>query len=602
MRNSSFRKLVVLPIVVGIVFFTGCAKQEGVRGVNSTESAGVISSSVAISLDLLDFEPAFGRPYSGQEVFAYIDEYPVTLEELDRFLQVIGPIDMQSHGIESGKVDPFTALKAFKRYFALVKEGNRQGIDNEIPFVNSMKLYVLAQIGAREYKNFANTVVVPVEDIREQLPEKWKQVNFGLKVFPTKKAAMEAKGKIDNGASFSELGTTADKGSKLEEPAVYETGFVFMKSGFFDKFDEPYLFGLEIGDVSDPVVSGVGTVIAQVIDIKDFSDEQKNEHLKKIRDRLTALRVSNYEQEALESIQFKVDTKLLVRLFEEEIDTGRIRKGSANIAKINGINLTYRDFRRMVPIPQSYIVKEVPREVWSSQLGRYMRDFLLKVAIANLTIAENSGFYEIEPSLRKSVHDFKWVNLYTETESRFVLEQAGEVSEKDLLARYEQDIEQFELPETVVFDYYFTPKNTDIQILWDSYEAGIPFEKVGEKIFVAGGMHGGKTSLKMKEGRVPRIENLTALGEAALSLNEGEVRVLDASMGYYFCRIKEKLPVRTKPFDEVRDDIEKVIVQERGGSKAARIIKELEAKLSVKLVEEVREPQMQKAPAFQELG
>jgi hypothetical protein len=188
-------------------------------------------------------------------------------------------------------------------------------------------------------------------------------------------------------------------------------------------------------------------------------------------------------------------------------------------------------------------------------------------------------------------------------ESALVVEMAGPVKESDLKSRYKIDRAKFLVPETIVFDYYFTPEAEHIQTIWDAYEAGTPFEDVGKTVTVKGGMHGGKTALQMKNGRVPRVEELTEMAEAIFTLKEGELRVLDAALGYYFCRINEIIPEHYKPFEDVTSAIERTIIQERGGEKAAERIKELESKLKITLTDERQDgPPPQRAPAFQELG
>lgn len=85
-------------------------------------------------------------------------------------------------------------------------------------------------------------------------------------------------------------------------------------------------------------------------------------------------------------------------------------------------------------------------------------------------------------------------------------------------------------------------------------------------------------------GWVKRDELRQELSQAAFALQPGQhSRIIETPDGYYLLRVEEHKPARYRPLNEVRDEIEKTLLQQQRATMQAEWIKQLRAKAYIRL-------------------
>ena len=72
--------------------------------------------------------------------------------------------------------------------------------------------------------------------------------------------------------------------------------------------------------------------------------------------------------------------------------------------------------------------------------------------------------------------------------------------------------------------------------------------------------------------------------EAVFSMDKGEVRgPVKTQFGYHLIKVEDKTEAKTKAFEDVKEQVVNMLIQERQQKKYLELIKELREKYGVKL-------------------
>lgn len=180
-----------------------------------------------------------------------------------------------------------------------------------------------------------------------------------------------------------------------------------------------------------------------------------------------------------------------------------------------------------------------------------------------------------------------------------------EVAEEAIAAFYADNARFFEVPEqveashiliTVTNDEQKAEARAKIDAIRERLVAGEDFAKLAsENSDCPSAKQGGNLGYFGHGQMVPPFE------KAAFALATNEIsEVVETSFGFHVIKVTDKKEASKKPLEEVRDDIEKHLRNEKGGDLMEKFIAELRAKAKIIMNEALTTPPEPKVPELSE--
>ena len=156
------------------------------------------------------------------------------------------------------------------------------------------------------------------------------------------------------------------------------------------------------------------------------------------------------------------------------------------------------------------------------------------------------------------------------------------VSEKELIAYYNENIEKFITPEQIKGRRILVEAKQEADEILEHLKAGADFADIArEKSKDATAKRGGAFGWLARGQMVPAVERV------AFALSKGEVSgIISTKYGHYIIKVEDKKAPRQKVFSTVRNQIQQRLMSKKRKEQLAQKTIELEEKYGVKLYPE----------------
>ncbi len=240
------------------------------------------------------------------------------------------------------------------------------------------------------------------------------------------------------------------------------------------------------------------------------------------------------------------------------------------LAEIGGRFITLFDLelriQRMLPMVRQRFTDLEAREDWFRSL---VKDKLFSLA------AKDENLQHI-PDLQSEINeaiDRALVRIYKRR-----IKEARAISEKEIIAFYEENIEKYQTPEQIRGRHILVKSKEEAEEILKSIKAGNDFGKLArERSIDPTGQNGG-TLEWVSRGRMP------AATKEVFVLQKGEVsEIITTHSGYNILQVEDKRASRQMPFSDVKDRVKKNLVITKQKEAIDKKKKELEERYQVKL-------------------
>ncbi len=590
-------KTALLFFLAALIVTTGC-KQSTVP-TESIEKPGKTGQ-------ILTYEPYeevnATQVYEGDPV-AWFDDSPVFGDELERFGKKQKNRIHNTYIPHSGDRGPQPLsgdfgglLDAYLDYRMMVKEAiskNLQGTRRSREYNHLLRLYVLAQDYRAYLKDHAP---ISADAIKYKLPEEWVQMNFAMKVFPSLEEAHSARAAIESREDYLSLKDGFNRNEDKGE--IAQTALVWKGSGFFNEVDEGFLFQLEEGQISDPVETGLGLALLLVLERRDYSEEEKQEYIAKIRKELTASYLENMITKMNREGPYEINRVSLNQLFGEG-EGPKPGEDELPVFTFEGVPVSLKIVTSVFPINFRFMMRTQDPKDWTS----YAESVLRKIA-TELTLGLEAGKNDIPVSLpaRRSLKENNERFLVDLLEGAVFLELADRgVSKEQTKTYYSANSRKFEAADTLFVSYYFSPFLGVMQPLADRVIAGsTSFEGLVDDVVrmnrsgedtprELAGLHNSDEIIKRKVV-VMGDDTFPGFQEALFAMKDGSVRILRSNMGEFLFRKDGFKDGGIVPFDDgVHAQIASYLLQQKVDAMMDNIAAERRKDVNVRFSDDWKE-------------
>ncbi len=478
------------------------------------------------------------------DVVALVDKKPVTWAELEKF----GVEKVGRHN--TLMKDPLSFLPSYVRYQALLKEARRRGIPDSTAYRRTSLLREAVLLGVPYQGYLFQNAPIDPESIKRQLPSGWTKMKFRLYGFTTTAEAEAARARL-KGPEFQ----TPEGGLPGQVPVAGkmnpETGWLFPGSGRFDAFDDPYLFTLRKGELSKPVQTGLGPVLALVLDRHDLDAGEQAQYLTDVRRALMQGAGPAYVNQVASAYPVTLDSAVFQRVVKVQLVQGRPASDEV-VGKVGDLAVTYRDFLRQGKPNLRLLMLKLPPERWADSLQADFKNFGQTVALG--LAARKARWFPAgagdAAGWKKRLELEQEEVVLSTLQDQVFSEAKATATEEEVRAFYERAKDRFRQKETITVQYYFTPQAEHLTSMSKLAEEGKPFDALSAAVDRQRSPH--DRPLKMQEKVLDRDSNeLEHLHDALFAMKKGEVKILELPTGFYLVRIAERKEDRIPPYEEV---------------------------------------------------
>lgn len=189
-----------------------------------------------------------------------------------------------------------------------------QGLSDEETYRNIVHLSLLQEAA------IAEDIEIPEEDIKKRHEENNTEIKAQHILVEDEETANEVKKKLDEGGDFAELAKEYSTDGSAEQGG--DLGY-FSKGKMVPEFEET-AFGMEPGEVSDPVQSQFGFHIIKVNDKREVEEPTKYEDVKEdirrelLNERMDVAKVQEKMDGLMKDANIDVNVDGLENMFEKE--------------------------------------------------------------------------------------------------------------------------------------------------------------------------------------------------------------------------------------------------------------------------------------------
>jgi len=254
------------------------------------------------------------------------------------------------------------------------------------------------------------------------------------------------------------------------------------------------------------------------------------------------------------------------------------------IAEVGSYKVTARDLdqRLLYQFPELH-------GVYSASNERSIRE-ILGVDIDHLCLiseAERVGYPDSSVRFRQNMEVARRQILqkdYVED----IIHTAAQPTEAEVLKAYEERKEQFRQPARAIIRHILVATEGEARAAMARIQQGTPFAQLATEITThepsrrAGGAVG-----YVQRGRpVETVGEVPELVDAALSMEEGTMRVVKTALGWHVLRVDRQIPEGYAPFSEVREQIAQSMFRTVGTMVLDSTLRALRVKFNTRLNDE----------------
>ena len=516
--------------------------------------------------------PEEARKPVSETVF-YIDDNPVTMDDLAVFKKIFSRTMSSRHGQSGDDLEALDLVQPYVNYYSVVQKARQEGYDRKPGLEFSNEAVRLAISGPEFMKWFVNNAEFSPAEIKSMIPSQWVMMNFALKAFNSEGAAQTARQAMKNPEDF----LAAAGNLKVSERKNPDTGLIFPGSGFFGAYDDKVLFDLQEGQISQPVESGVGWIICLVKERKELNEGERSNYLRRKRRDWSFKRAQNdlnrYVQE--KGIQVKREN------LKEAIQREYLGLGFSDlpVLSVGGKDLTYRTFRYLVKTNYKNIFDSIPANRW---LGMIQSDLevvgkkILAGRKGEEEIPESARKRLIPESLEKVIRLSQGAILYSNYIQDYEHNTSVNVSRNDAQKYYNENKNRFRTPASARIRYLLSPYEKDRAMFRRIVSRGGGLDDILQAMSEGVDTLHGKNSIKIYSLRKGQ-EGFDSAQKAVFgTMENGDVRVVDADTGGVMAiEVLEKSDFGTYPFSSVQGTITAWLRNQKAAPLVMKHLKEL---------------------------
>jgi hypothetical protein len=531
-------------------------------------------------------------------VICTMDGRPVTAQELERFREE--QLEGRTHrGME--RLEPQRVVESYRRYFAVKKLADAWKIRESGAFAEEMEYHRAALLAGPYRDHLMRTAAITPEDVSRTIPKDWVEMDFQVLGFATKEEAQKAyqairddKGRIPDGDLPGEV--------KVAGKRRPQTGMLNKSTAYFDAFDVPALFALQVGEVSPPVMMDLGPVLAKVVARHDYTAQEQADLLARKRGEMERDYSFRKAGEIMADYPVKIDRPALEQAFQDFLLNTSNLSGKV-VGMMGERPVSFRRFVRDGKPSIPFMVASIPRDRWTPALEQDIRDYAGGMALGFAAIKEGIG----TDGLEAQMESYSRRAEYTVTLDRLWDQTTAAVGEEEIRSRYDKGGDVFVRPCTLFIQYYFSPVREEIEKLAErARTGGIPFpgltkeQERASKTAVDGSV---KTPPAMKERTVAKgASELQDIQDALFEMKKDEIRVVEGKMGVYLVRMADRKEKERISFSQVKDRIRNELEMYRRKSQIDAYLQKLTQDIVVEMVDPPPTPPGMPVPGFPDRG
>ena len=192
------------------------------------------------------------------------------------------------------------------------------------------------------------------------------------------------------------------------------------------------------------------------------------------------------------------------------------------------------------------------------------------------------------PALRQSPEIARQVKEYENqlVIGRFLQDRVGQrlfISDAEMKAYYQSNINQFGSPPKVKASHILLRTRAEAETVLKKLKSGGNFAALAKQysIDLPMALEGGSMGVIERGRSLPDIE------KALFLLKEGEVSdIVETRFGFHILTVNEIIGQKYRPFDEVREDIRKILLKQKEAKAFDQMASELEKSASITIYED----------------
>lgn len=507
---------------------------------------------IAITLKVPIFSPLFAKV-----PVALANDEPIYLEELNKSLATVHAGMGQDRQVK--KQDFADILRRLITTRLIIQEARNIGLDQQEEFTEVKKDFtakLLRETVMKEYAKDIQSEPAEVEKLYQQLTSEWRltSLNFGKEDDAKKFLAA-----VREGGNFAELaGKVVGEGKAKSE----QEGKYFKRAEMHPEMVKK-LDVMKSGEISEVTPLTNGFLVYRLDDVRHPDSPQHRDEAE--RQTLTATRLK-----ALEGFRDQLMTKHLVQNEKliESLDFEAKEPGFAQLLKDTRV---LAELKGEPPVTISDLAKAVDAKFYhgveqaiaDKKVNKEKKDLLYDI-LAKRALemeAREQGIDKREEYLVK-VRDFEDSILFG-TFINKVVRPDIKLANSDLDAYYTANLDKYTFPAMLRFDgIAFTSMNY-AQAAIDKLRKGMDYGWFKDN--AEGKVPSGTPGLIHFEEAPVLTTNLAEdLQKALTGVLPDEYRLYAGANGkHYVIHVREVIPARTQTFQEVADDVRKVVYYEK---------------------------------------
>lgn len=246
------------------------------------------------------------------------------------------------------------------------------------------------------------------------------------------------------------------------------------------------------------------------------------------------------------------------------------KEGGPVLAKVDERVITVQEFNeRIARLPEQY------QELIKKEKKRFLEDFIVELLFnkeaMRLGIDRQEDTKEVLKEARRKIVMAKYIEQ--EIEKKVI------TKDEELRDYYEKNNEKFIVPETYRASHILVKSEEGATDVLNALAEGADFSELAkDKSIDLTNRRGGDIGYFKKGQLVPEFE------EACTKLEVGQLSpVVKTSFGYHIITLTDKKPASTRPFEDVKGQIENVVRSQKRKEYFNRIVEKLKNKATIEI-------------------
>ena len=480
---------------------------------------------------------------------------------------------------KEGKLDPTQVLNALVDKILMEQRAKEIGLDKSPAYEEQLKRFEekgLVNIFIQKW--FDPKVHISEIEVKKAIPDyQKKEIQFARICVLKEDEAWEIKKMLDQGADFSSLARTRSIGIEAQNGGKGD--FLSPHRGIYPKDVIKVIFNLPIGKVSEPQKIREGFALFKPLKERPLNSAEMEQVMQYQRSLLFREKKNELIRDLLEKA--KKDRNVI--LLSEAINKTASQKGLSEshyynpvLAEGEGIRIQWRELQASLPKSPSQNNKAIWEDpnLISSVLELRINKQIMILEARRLGFDKDP---DLQKELERVVQDILARQLLVrEVETKIV------VTEEECRKYYQENLALFSEPEMVRASHILLKDKKKADAVLSKLRQGAGFAELAEKYSeykVTSGKGGDMGFIKPGESGMGH-----EFDKAAFSLKQGKISEPVATpFGYQILTITERKAARAVPFEEVKNQIRKDLINRKRKSAFDAYLKSLRSQAKIKI-------------------